>query len=68
MQSNARFDCENTELDLEPVRLGFHQQMNFEKKAAETLQVAKPFQYNLPSERSQNMFEQKSIRNDFEAS
>ena len=57
MQSNARFDCENTELDLEPVRLGFHQQMNFEKKAAETLQVAKPYQYNLPSERSQNIFE-----------
>jgi|TARA_B110000285_G_C14953896_1_gene528184 hypothetical protein len=57
MLSNRRFDCENTELDLEPVRLGYHQQMNFEKKAAETQQVAKPYQYNLPSERSQNMFE-----------
>ena len=57
MLSNRRFDCENTELDLEPVRLGYHQQMNFEKKAAEIQQVAKPYQYNLPSERSQNMFE-----------
>lgn len=56
--TNVRLNCENTELELEPIMIG--DQQHFQEARERAVEYSQR-----QSRDSQVLFEQKSVRNDF---